>query len=315
MQFFRLLALFIFSLLAACGNSEGPKEAADRFFTLCSNGKPQAAYESAAQKFRVERSQKYFEARVRELGLDRAAVTWGEQSKRGNAFIVKGEFKVPDSQPFALNVSMIEESGSWRLLEAKADAPDGSIQDVFSVTARSADGQILSGIKTFTEPVAPAVPTDIQLTKLAEEALLKFDEAVKRADFKEFFEFVSDRWKFRGKEEAEVSVSIFDRNSGRLPGGDSGNKDQRLTIGALDRAFKPFMDAKVDLSSIKGAKMILDHPANVSTDGILLLKGRFDTFVFAGANPPKPKRMEFKLEFVLEGAKWKVFGISVTLPQ
>lgn len=311
MPFLRLLALFICTLLAACGDTEGPREAADRFFTLCAHGEVKKAYDSASKVFQLERSQKYFEARVRELGLDRATATWGELTKKSGTFVVKGEFKVGNAEPFVLTVSMVEEAGAWRLLDAKSEAADGSIQDVFSVTARSADGQILSGIKTFTEPVAPSVPTDAQLTLLAQEALLKFDEAVKQGDFKNFHAFVSDRWKFRGKE--EDLGSSFNRNATRIS--DSGNSEQRLTVAALDRAFKPFIDAKVDLTPIKGTKMILDQPATVSTDGVLLLKGRFDAFVFAGANPPKPKRMEFKLEFVLEGAKWRIFGISVTLPQ
>jgi hypothetical protein len=308
----RLMALFIFAMLGGCGNQEGPKQAAERFFTLCSRGKPGDAYNSSATMFQLERSPKYFEARLRELMLDRAEdIQFGTMTSRGSAYIVPVKLKLPGGKPLELSVSMVEENGQWRVLEVRQEFAQGVAEDVFSVKARGADTNLISRNKTFTEPVATAVPTQDQMQDLVEEALLKFDEAVKAADFSNFLEFVSDRWKFRGKDPRILNYTGNDPDLVKQR--DPNNRDGRITKFALESSFRPFVDAKVDLTAIKGKKMKLDVPAAVNTEGVLEIKGRYDTFVFAGANPPTPKKLTFKLEFVLEGAKWKLFGISVDL--
>jgi hypothetical protein len=308
----RHLSLLLFILLSGCGNNEGPKEAAERFFTLCTRGKPAEAYSSSATMFQLERSSKYFEARLRELGLDKVEdMQFGTMSRRGSAFVVPMKFKVTGNPALHLDVSMIEENGQWRVLEVRKESPGGVAEDVFLVKARGMDTELMSKNRTFTEPVSTALPTPEQMQELVEEALLQFDKSVKAGDFSDFFDFVSDRWKYRGKDPRIVNYTGSDPDLIRQS--DVNNTANRITKFRLQREFKPFVDNKVDLTSIKGKKMTLMEPAAMDTEGVLALKGRYDAFVFAGANPPIPKKMNFKLEFVLEGAKWKLFGISINL--
>ena len=71
----RFLPLLLAALfLTGCGDpKQGPKEAAAEFFAKCASGKIDEAYKSASKIFQLERTDKYFEARVRDLGLEVAS--------------------------------------------------------------------------------------------------------------------------------------------------------------------------------------------------------------------------------------------------
>jgi hypothetical protein len=283
---------------------------------MCQQGKAAQAYESASAMFKIERTPKYFEARTRELFLDKITdMQWGPMEGKAGAFFVPAELKVMgDKGPLVhkLVTSLVQENGRWRVLEVRQEFPNGTSEDAFGMIARSVDGNRVNTDRKFVDPVSLAVPTEAQLHKLVEEALLKFDASVKAGEFTELFEFVSDRWKYRGRDERTIRYTGSDKE--RMQKADYDNVDQRITVSALKREFGKFIVAKVDLSPIKGKKMILDEPASITTEGVLKVNGTFDTSVFQGENPPIAEKMIFKLEFVLEGAKWRIYGISVTLP-
>ena len=48
-------------------------------------------------------------------------------------------------------------------------------------------------------------------------------------------------------------------------------------------------------------------------DGVLTLSGFYKEFVFQGGFPAQPRRLRFKLEYVMEGSSWRLFGITVNL--
>jgi hypothetical protein len=82
-------------------------------------------------------------------------------------------------------------------------------------------------------------------------------------------------------------------------------------VAALRNAFAAAVEAKVDLSPLQNAKMVLLEPARSNSDGVLNLKGKFECDVFHAAESTKPNRVEFALEYVMEASKWKLFGITV----
>ena len=109
----RFIPMLFAAMLCGCGGAkEGPRDAAQRFFALCMEGKTTAAYEQASVAFKLTRTAKYFEARVRDLGLDTAKrVEWGEPEPRGRAMKLRGEFTLKDGGKFTLNLAFIEENG------------------------------------------------------------------------------------------------------------------------------------------------------------------------------------------------------------
>jgi hypothetical protein len=309
----RLLLLFLAGLLCACGaRTKSPRDAADEFFKLVSAKKFADAYERASVPFRFTRSIQYFEARARELGLDGApGVEWGDAKQQGRTTKIRGVFKRQDGTELALNVTLILQDGEWRLDEALSDpsTASGVMDDVFAVAARSRDSAKFRTME-FLEPVSLAIPGDRDLAQLVVDTLMKFNEAMLNGgDFSALYADASDRWKYRGRDPVELAYSGTDPV--RSKDADPFNNENRLTTAALRTAFAAAVQAKVDLSPIKGAKMILSEPPRINSDGVLNVNGAFDCAVFQASEPDKPRRLNFMLEYVLEASKWKLFGLTV----
>lgn len=271
------------------------------------------AYRSTASAFRFRRSGSYFEARVRDLGLgEMRNVKWEEQDRNGRVATVRGTFTLKDQSELPLNFVFLLEDGVWRLVEARSVSKTGaSAEDVFAVAARTRD-TIATRAVEILEPNAAVVPSETQLRQLAEDTLLLFNEAIQNGgDFSSLYAAASDRWKYRGRDPRELAYGGSD--PARIAVIDPLNTENRLTKTALRRAFAAATDAKVDLSPIRGAKLILIDPARVNSDGVLLLHGTFDATVHQANMPGLPRRAVFSLEYVHESAWWKLFGITVNI--
>ena len=313
-RFRRALALLFSVLLCGCEDrSRTARDAAEEMARMFSEQRIAEAYEGTASAFRFRRSQNYFEARVRDLGLcDARAVKWDEAERNGRLATVHGAFTRKDGSRLALNFVFSTEDGGWRLVEARSDPVAGGVaEDVFAVAARTRDTVIARAVEIL-EPNAADIPPEPQLRQLAEDTLLLWNEAIQNGgDFSALYAAASDRWKFRGRDPRDLTYGGSD--PARLKALDPDNNDNRLTIAALQNAFAAAAQAKVDISPIKGKKMILSEPARVNSDGVLILNGTFDASVFQASMPGRPRRVEFNLEFVREAAQWKLFGLTVNI--
>ena len=311
--FLRTLALIFTALLCGCEDrSRTARDAAEEMSRMFSEQRFAEAYQQAASAFRFTRSENYFEARVRDLGLcDARGVKWGEVERSGRLATVRGMFTLKDGSRLPLNFSFSMEDGEWRLIEAKSESEPGgrTAEDVFAVAARTRD-TIGARALEILEPNALDLPSEPQLRQLAEDTLLLFNEAVQNGgDFSALYATASDRWKYRGRDPHELTYGGSD--PGRVAKLDPYNNDNRLTAAALRNAFAAAIETKVDLSPIKGKKLILSEPARVNSDGVLNLNGTFDTPVHQASAPGQPRKLEFMLEYVHEAAKWKLFGLTV----
>ena len=308
-----MLALLFAALLCGCENGgRTARDVAEEMSRLFSEQRFAEAYERASSAFRFTRSAKYFEARVRDLGLCEASeAKWGDAERQGRLAIVHGVFTLKDGSKLPLNFAFTMEDGAWRLIEARSDPAkgDGKVEDVFSVASRTRD---TVGTMPFEilEPNALKTPDEPQLRQLAEDTLLLFNEAIQNGgDFSALYAAASNRWKYRGRDPRELTYGGSDPS--RAAGVDPFNNDNRLTAAALHNAFASAVAAKVDLSPIKGKQMILSKPARVNSDGVLNLNGTFDATVYQVSVPGSPRKLEFALEYVYEAAQWKLFGITV----
>ncbi len=301
----RTLALLFAALFCGCEDrSRTARDAAEELSRMLAEQRFTEAYAQAASAFKFTRSANYFEARVRDLGLcEASASAWGEPERHGRLATVHGVFTLKDGGKLPLNFTFSMEDGAWRLLEARSDPAPGApaAKDVFAVVSRTRDTAGTRALEIL-EPNAPGVPDEPQLRQLAEDTLMLFNEAIQNGgDFSALYAAASDRWKFRGREPRELSK--FDPE----------NKDNRLTLTALRTAFASHLLARVDLTPIRGKKMILSEPARVNSDGVLNFGGTFDAILDQASAPRSPRKVEFSLEYVREAAHWKLFGITVQI--
>ena len=88
------LALLFAVLLGGCEDrTKSPRDVAEDMSRMFSEKRIAEAYEGTAPAFRFRRSQNYFEARVRDLGLcDALSVKWEDAERNGRLATVRGHF-------------------------------------------------------------------------------------------------------------------------------------------------------------------------------------------------------------------------------
>lgn len=255
--------------LSGCGRKAGPEEAVKTFFDDLAAGRTKDAYESAAFGFQAQQSFQRFDTTVREMGLGNlASVTWGAPEVSGRSAKVHGEFSPKAGPKFALVVTLNDESGSWRVyaLKSPRDMQTGLVQNSFGAMGKAPD---------FVEAVnrQPA-PDEATVRQLATDAMTQFNEAVREKSFAEFYTKTAHAWQ------------------------------SQITEQRLQRAFQGFIDQQVELRGIRDVEPVFDGPAQVSTEGLLLVSGQY---------PLKPYRVVFSLKFTYELPTWRLFGIDVSL--
>lgn len=126
----------------------------------------------------------------------------------------------------------------------------------------------------FNSAVNQPMPSEATVKALATESLLEFNEAIQQKSFRNFYELTSHAWQ------------------------------AQLTLGQLSRAFQPFIDNQINIASIAGVEPVLDPPPSISSEGILVVTGTY---------PTRPLQVVFRLKYVYELPKWRLFGLDVNL--
>lgn len=116
------------------------------------------------------------------------------------------------------------------------------------------------------------IPTDAELNALTMGTMTDFNTAVQSADFADFYASTSDVWQ------------------------------QQTTADALQTAFQPFIDKKVDFAPKAGAKPTYAPKPSLDANKSLKVSGDYAT---AGG-----KKANFDLTYVKEGGDWKLLGIK-----
>jgi hypothetical protein len=118
------------------------------------------------------------------------------------------------------------------------------------------------------------VPPEAELERMAEEALLGFNRAVRAGDFTAFHGTLADVWK------------------------------RETTPQRLQQTFQEFIDKNIDIGPIKDVKPRVAPPPAVNDKGVLVVAGHY---------PTRPSRVRFELEYARERGVWKLTGISVSV--
>ncbi|HEX5176625.1 MAG TPA: hypothetical protein VFV83_06335 [Chthoniobacteraceae bacterium] len=261
------------AFLAGCAHEADPVAAAQKFFNLIAQNKTKEAYESSAFAFQTQQSLKAFEATVREQELALfASAKWEAPQPEGRLVKLRAEIGANGSdgdggRKRALVVTMNHESGAWRTFSIRTPR---SVQTGIAANLFGSVGKTAS----FVEGVDRPVPDDKTVRALALEELLRFNDALQKKSFADFYSEVSKTWQ------------------------------KQLTVGQLNRAFQPFIEHKVNIAGIEKVEPVFESPPIVTSEGLLVLTGYYPTDRY---------RVIFTLRFIYELPRWKLFGIDVTL--
>ena len=126
----------------------------------------------------------------------------------------------------------------------------------------------------FKDALSQPMPEEKAIKTMTNDTLLLFNDAIKQKSFSDFYTKVAVSWQ------------------------------RQLTEGQLQRAFQPFIDRNVDISQIATLEPKLDPPPYIGTDGLLVISGEY---------PATPHKVVFRLKFIYELPKWRLFGLDVNL--
>ena len=267
-----VLALFAVLLgLAGCDDSprsDSPRHAGNEFFLEIGESHFQKAYDNTAFAFQARTSFKNFEATTRAMGLTAGTVScdWTQEVPADREVKLVGEVTAANGATVPVILTVLRERGSWRVFSLHTPGEAGAREaDPFSLLGKGG---------SLTQLANREIPSEKTLHKLVLDNLLLFNHGVQKRSFAEFYSKVSLAWR------------------------------AQLTETQLKEAFKPFIEAKVDISAIRNLTPIFDVPPEINVDGLLLLRGHYDTM---------PQRTFFSLRFSYEFPFWKLYGVEVQI--
>jgi hypothetical protein len=267
-----LTALFAVLLgLAGCDDSpysDSPRHAGNEFFLEIGESHFQKAYDNTAFAFQAQTTFKNFEAITREMGLSAGTVScnWTKEEAMDREVKLTGDITAANGATIPAILTVIRERGSWRVFSMHIPGQSGNKDaDPFTLLGKGA---------SFSQLANREIPSEAALNKLALDNLLLFNSAIQKRSFGEFYSKVALAWQ------------------------------AQLTETQLKQAFQPFIDGKVNISGIRTLTPVFDVPPEINTEGILLLKGHYDT---------TPYSTFFVLRFSYEFPFWKLYGVEVQI--
>jgi len=148
-------------------------KAADSFLAQVGSGDVKGAYDSSSATLRQQQTLEQFTSSVKSLGLtEYQSASWTSFNIVNDQGTVEGTMTTKTGGPIPLKVTMIKESGTWR---------------VSGVTSTA------TGVNVPAEP--KPLPSDDELKKLATTSLLDFNKSVQKKDFTNFYATLSELWK------------------------------------------------------------------------------------------------------------------------
>jgi len=263
-----LLAATIAFALGSCAKKPGPLPAAQQFFELLGSGQVDAAYQASAFGFQAQRTATAFAAAAKDMGLtDYASGEWSQPERERHTATVRVTVHTRGGASFPLIITLVDESGAWRVfsIHSPPSQATGISENHFSLVGKAPN--------LADETVKP-MPPEAEIRRLVRENLMHFNDAVATRSFDAFYDSVSAKW-----------------------------QDQ-LTKGQLQRAFQPFVDKKIDISSVATIEPAFESPPAVNSEGLLLVSGHY---------PTKPYRIVFTMRFFYELPEWKLFGLDLNM--
>ncbi|HYR57570.1 MAG TPA: hypothetical protein VEO95_03025, partial [Chthoniobacteraceae bacterium] len=230
-------------------------------------GQTEQAYAGAAFGFQAQQTERAFAQVVKEMDLTQQdALAWEPPEIAGHQATVRVEVTAKSGRKLPFVITLVDESGAWRVHSLRSPGRvAGRTENRFTLVGKGA---------AFSDAQSQRMPDEQEIRQMVLQSLAKFDEAIQRKSFAEFYAGVSAAWQ------------------------------KQLTVGQLERAFQPFIDAGVRIGGLKDAEMKLDGPPAINSDGVLVVNGHFHT---------APYQVYFSMKFMYDLPRWKLFGLDVNL--
>jgi hypothetical protein len=266
-MWFRFLGLLgVVLLLHGCGKKGDPTDAAKSFFAKLAAGKSAEAYAESAFGFQAQQTEKAFLQTVSEMHLNGLdALDWEVLETTDQQAKMRVEITRTDRTKLPFIVTLVPETGAWRVYSLRSPQSSTRSENRFTLVGKGA---------AFSDAQSQRQPDEKEVKQMILRTLEKFDEAVQQKSFVDFYNDVSVAWQ------------------------------KQLTVGQLERAFQPFVNAGVRFGGLNEAQMQLDGPPVINTEGVLVVNGHFHT---------APYQVYFSMKFVYELPRWKLFGLDVNL--
>ena len=248
-----LVALLAIILASVFYLTAGITDTADGFFSAIEENDIEGAYDRfASEEFRASTSLDEFRAFLEQTALvNYSSATWTSRSVSGGEGELEGSVTTRDGGTVPITITLVKEAGEWRILSMhKASA--GLVE----------------------EPSEKEIPSDEELRRLTDEAMMALARAINARDFDDFYSQASVYWQSQT------------------------NADELMS------AFRSFIDQNVDLTIIDGMEPVFNEVPAIDDDDLLILKGYYAT---------QPSVTYFELKHVYEHPDWKLFGINVSM--
>jgi hypothetical protein len=263
-----LIFLAIALMLSGCGRKGDPTESAKIFFQQIAEGQTATAYANSAFAFKAQQTEKAFAQTVKEMGLiGQESLEWETPEVLDNEATLRVAVVTKDGRKLPFVVTLVYEADAWRIHSLRSPRSSGGTrtENRFTLVGKGA---------AFSDAQSQRMPDAKEIDQMVMRTLAKFDEAIQQKSFADFYSDVAVAWQ------------------------------KHLTVGQLERAFQPFVNAGVRFGGLKEAEMQLDGPPTINSEGVLVVNGHFRT---------SPYQIYFNMKFLYELPRWKLFGLDVNL--
>lgn len=206
-------------------------------------------------------------------GQDGSTVTfrndWSGDYKSGGKSVSGGSFEIDEAAKEIRFTLMGFDAGKYKI-----DAPPkGDKMKLDGMEYRRAGGFNASDSGAKNDASTGEIPTEDELRPLAAETLRDFNQAVRQADFSDFYANVSEMWQ------------------------------SQTTAAEMTEAFKSLYNRNLDFTPKNESSLVFATPPAIESDNVLKTEVDYPTV--------KGKSVRFRLRYVREDGIWKLLGIRL----
>ena len=178
---------------------------------------------------------------MRELKLsDYKSLNWHRQVVEADEAKFNGEIVLNDGGRVLVAVTLIKESGQWKIYALHTSKGGGSdavpMDNRFSLVGREPE---------FNKVFKQSLPSEKVIRGLVVKTMADFNTAILQKSFADFYNTISSAW------QSQVSQV------------------------RLERAFKGFTDLDLDIGGAKESDIVFDQPPVVNNEGFLVVTGYY----------------------------------------